>query len=579
MKLGRIGGNTDRTDWSGVYFPSDNLSKINKINNIESYVWRRNYAFNSPFLHLTQPSISYGDNDSKIYISDGSTVTNQEIRQYDLTTPGDASTASYSNKSVSVLGQYTTSYINNAFSPDGTRMYISFYGGGVEIFQPPEQYNLSTAWDISTAVPKVKRFYLGLQESVPNGMYVKPDGTKMYIVGSTGDDVNEYDLSTAYDVSTASYNQNFSVSAQETAPQGIEFKPDGTKMYVVGTTGDDINEYDLSTAWDVSTASYNQNFSVSAQEASPTAVRFKPDGTKMFVTGYIGDDVNEYSLSTAWDISTASYVQNFATGDSTQIAVAFSDDGTKMYTTGLTLDYIKEWGLSTAWSLSSVTFVQDSGTFLINPYSLQLLNGNKLYVICNFAGVDTAVGYTLNTDKDIRTIDGILQGDSELSNAQYDLMGGIGISADGTKFFVLDLDNKDRITEFTLPTPYELAGATRTDNFISIEPGTNESLPFSVHFSEDGTKIYIAGGDNTRAIYLYKLSTAWDITTATLSKQRLNLYSSPYTTSSNYNTLTEAENYGSGSVADVEGLAVTKDGTGILIATNTNYSEFKLPVN
>lgn len=579
MKLGRIGGNTDRTDWSGVYSPSDNIQKLKKIESIENYVWRRNYVFNSPFLHITIPSISYGDNDSKIYISDGSTVTNQEIRQYDLTTPGDASTASYSNKSVSVLGPYTTSYINNAFSPDGTRMYISFYGGGVEIFQPPEQYNLSTAWDISTAVPKVKKFYLGSQESVPNGMYVKPDGTKMYIVGSTGDDVNEYDLSTAYDVSTASYNQNFSVSAQETAPQGIEFKPDGTKMYVVGTTGDDINEYDLSTAWDVSTASYNQNFSVSAQETSPIAVRFKPDGTKMFVTGYTGDDVNEYSLSTAWDISTASYVQNFATGDSTQIAVAFSDDGTKMYTTGLTLDYIKEWDLSTAWSLSSVTFVQDSGTILINPYSLQLLNGNKLYVICNFAGVDTAVGYTLNTDKDIRTIDGILQGDSELSNAQYDLMGGIGISADGTKFFVLDWDNNDRITEFTLPTPYELAGATRTGNFISIEPGTNESIPFSVHFSEDGTKIYIAGGDNTRAIYLYKLSTAWDITTATLSKQRLNLYSSPYTTSSNYNTLTEAENYGPGSMADVEGLAVTKDGTGILIATNTNYSEFKLPVN
>ena len=577
MKLGRIGGNTDRTDWSGVYSPSDNIQKLRKIESIENYVWRRNYAFNSPFLHINVPSISYGDHDYKIYISDGNTVTNHEIRQYDLTTPGDPSTASYSNKSVSVLGQNSTGYLNTAFSPDGTRMYITFYGGAAQVFQPPEQYNLSTAWDISTAVPKVKKFYLGSQESVPNGMYVKPDGTKMYIVGSTGDDVNEYDLSTAYDVSTASYNQNFSVSAQETAPQGIEFKPDGTKMYVVGTVGDDINEYNLSTAWDVSTASYNQNFSVSAQETSPIAVRFKPDGTKMFVTGYTGDDVNEYSLSTAWDISTASYVQNFATGDSTQIAVAFSDDGTKMYTTGLTLDYIKEWDLSTAWSLSSVTFVQDSGTLLVNPYSLQLLNDNKLYVISSY--IDTAVGYTLNTDKDIRTIDGILQGDSELSNGNYDLLGGIGISADGTKFFVVDWDNNDRITEFTLPTPYELAGGTRTVNFLSIEPGTNESQPYSVHFSEDGTKIYIGGGDTTRAIYLYKLSTAWDITTATLSKQRLNLYSNPHTTSSNYDTLTEAENYGPGSMADVEGLAVTKDGTGILIATDKNYSEFKLPVN
>ena len=65
----------------------------------------------------------------------------------------------------------------------------------------------------------------------------------------------------------------------------VEFKPDGTKMYVTGSTGDDVNEYDLSTPWDVSTASYNQNFSVAAQETTPTAVRFKPDGTKMYVTG------------------------------------------------------------------------------------------------------------------------------------------------------------------------------------------------------------------------------------------------------------------------------------------------------
>ena len=168
MKLGRIGGNTDRTNWSGVYSPSDNIQKLRKIESIESYVWRRNYAFNSPFFRITQPSISYGDNDSKIYISDGSSVTNQEIRQYDLTTPGDPSTASYSNKSVSVLGSNSTSYLNTAFSSDGTRMYISFYGGGNQIFQPPEQYNLSTAWDISTAVPKVKKFYLGSQEATPS---------------------------------------------------------------------------------------------------------------------------------------------------------------------------------------------------------------------------------------------------------------------------------------------------------------------------------------------------------------------------------------------------------------------------
>jgi DNA-binding beta-propeller fold protein YncE len=175
------------------------------------------------------------------------------------------------------------------------------------------EYDLSTAWDISTA-SYLQNFSVAAQEISPTGIFFKPDGTKMYVIGSTGDDVNEYDLSTAWDVSTASYLQNFSVAAQETTPTGIFFKPDGTKMYVIGNSGDDVNEYDLSTAWDVTTASYLQNFSVAAQENNPTGIFFKPDGTKMYVIGTAGDDVNEYDLSTAWDITTASYLQNFSVG-------------------------------------------------------------------------------------------------------------------------------------------------------------------------------------------------------------------------------------------------------------------------
>ena len=97
-----------------------------------------------------------------------------------------------------------------------------------------------------------------------------------------------------------------------------------------------------------------------------------------------------------------------------------------------------------------------------------------------------------------------------------------------------------------------------------------------MHFSYDGTKIYIAGGDSTRAVYLYNLSTPWDLTTASLNRQRINLYSSPHQTSQSYETMSEAENYGAGPMSDVEGLTVTKDGTSILISHTTSYSEFKL---
>ena len=576
MKLGRIGSSADRTDWSGVYSPSDNIEKIKKIDQLESYVWRRNYSFNSPFFRLNRPSIAYGDKDTKIYIADASTATDAEMRQYNLTTPGDPSTATDSGNSLSFPDGGDFDDLNMAFSPDGTRMYISFFIGSAQIFVPPEQYNLSTAWDISTAVPKVKRFFVGSDEGTPFGLYVKPDGTKMYVVGTTGDDINEYDLSTAYDVSTATFNQNFSVSAQETNPRGVEFKTDGTKMYVVGASGDDVNEYNLSTAWDVSTASYSQNFSVSGQETNPYSVRFKPDGTKMYVTGSIGDDINEYSLSTAWDVSTASYVQNFATNESTNTGVAFSSDGTKMYTCGQTFDYIKEWNLSTAWDVSTATLNQISGGLVNNPGSIQLVDDNKFYVVASYS--DRIHGYTLNTDKDIRSIDGIVQGDDELETGNYDTLFGCAISSDGTKFFVGDYDNRDRITEFSLSTAYELTGATRTGNFIQIEPGTHESLPFALDFSKDGKRILVAGGDATRGIFMYNLSTGWDITTATLNKQRLNVYATNNagTDTANYETMTDPELYGAGTPGDIDAIAVTEDGTSILIAHDERYSEYKL---
>ena len=56
----------------------------------------------------------------------------------------------------------------------------------------------------------------------------------MFVIGLDGDDVNEYTLSTGFDVSTASFVDSFSVAAQDTSPSGIAFNNDGTKMFVSG---------------------------------------------------------------------------------------------------------------------------------------------------------------------------------------------------------------------------------------------------------------------------------------------------------------------------------------------------------
>lgn len=105
----------------------------------------------------------------------------------------------------------------------------------------------------------------------------------------------------SWNVSRARYVQSFSVVTEETAPRGLFFKADGTKLYVIGSVSDAVSEYDLSIAWDISTASYLRGFSVAAQELAPTGIFFKSDGDKMYVAGVSSDSVFEYDLNrTEW---------------------------------------------------------------------------------------------------------------------------------------------------------------------------------------------------------------------------------------------------------------------------------------
>jgi hypothetical protein len=206
-------------------------------------------------------------------------------------------------------------------------------------------------------------FSVSAQEGTPNGLFIGSDGTKMYVNGSVGDDVNEYTLATAWDITTASFVTAFSTAAQDNGPVDIFFKPDGLSMFIMGGATDTVYQYTLGTAWDVSTASYaSKSFSVTTQESAPTGLWFKTDGTAMYVTGTTTDTVFQYALSTAWDVSTASYGGIFysvAAQETLPSQVNLSDDGLKMWLLGAQGDDIWEYNLGTAWDVSTATPVNN----------------------------------------------------------------------------------------------------------------------------------------------------------------------------------------------------------------------------
>ena len=102
-------------------------------------------------------------------------------------------------------------------------------------------------------------------------------------------------------------------------------------MYVTGSAGVDINQYTLSTAWDITTASYLQKLSLSSQDSDPRGVAFKPDGTSMYIIGQASPAVFEYTLSSKTSLTLpASVVGNTSTpslGDKVTYTFVTTDSG------------------------------------------------------------------------------------------------------------------------------------------------------------------------------------------------------------------------------------------------------------
>lgn len=238
-----------------------------------------------------------------------------------------------------------------SFKPDGTKMYVLGGDNPSSVYQ----YDLSSAWDIATAS------YVGAHNfSSSNSwywgqaIYIKSDGTKIYFVSSFSDEVEQLSFGTAWDITSLSDDaKTLDISGQDSEPSGLFFKDDGTKMYLAGNAGDDIDQYTLSTPWDLATASYDSVekdlWNAAPSFSSTQGVTFKDDGTKMYAIGSSTDKVAQFSLSPAWDLSTASFdsvEKSVSSQAGYPTGVFFGDSGAKMYVTDYTNDKVYQYALT-----------------------------------------------------------------------------------------------------------------------------------------------------------------------------------------------------------------------------------------
>lgn len=445
---------------------------------------------------------TFGNNGTKLYLV-VTQFTIGYVYQYTLTTPYDITTRVVDKSFISP----DTNPTGIQLSDDGTRLFL-LGDGNNRIFQ----YILTTPWDIGNR-ETFKSLTITGQDSAPQNFVFKPDGTKMYTVGLTNDRIYQYNLATPFDITTTTYdNKFFALPTNQTSPSSLYFRDDGLRVYVWDYDYDRCHEYRLSTAWDISTASWVKNRILNFLNQNARGFAFKPDGTKVYVIDSADNAIYQYSLSTAWDINTLTYenkVFNASAIESGCAGVELSADGTFVYFIGSTNDRIFQYKLNTAWDIS--TAVSSVKSFSLSGQDSSMQGGAFSWDGLKFYAVgytnDRVYQYNLSTAWDISTA---VYANKFLSiGAQETLAQGLDISDDGTKVYVVGTTN-DTVYQYNLSTAYDISTATYSNKSKSVS--AQDSDPVGFRISRDGLKAAVLGNTSDR-VYYYTLATAWDIST------------------------------------------------------------------
>ena len=304
-----------------------------------------------------------------------------------------------------------------------------------------------------------------------------------------------------FDITTASFvsavgNPLFTGVNGLTFPTGLSFSNSGTSLFVIGANLEGIIQYDLGTPFDISTViSTSAPFNVTTQDLTPADVTFSNDGSKMYVPGFEDNDINQYDLSTPFDILTAAFNADsliLPGVDVDPTDVAFSNDGTRMFVSTDVFDIV-EFSLSTPFDISTATAVS-GGEFDITTSLVQGISfspdGLSLFV-AQFSTPESVVRFEMSTPYDIASATEVATFDI---SGQNNLPSGVVFSNDGTQMFIVGFDNaniNDNVTQYDLASGGTFTEAAANDGsvdgsfIISIENETFTNAGGTLLFNTD----------------------------------------------------------------------------------------------
>ncbi len=257
-------------------------------------------------------------------------------------------------------------------------------------------------------------------------------GTKLYLLDGL-ETIYQYSASTAYDITTLTYaSKSYDTSAQDVLMLGFDFSPDGDYLVTCGRTNHYLYEYTLSTAWDISTASYVGSADISGSIQDPTDVQISSDGKRFYVVSSSDDKLHQEARVTAYSLASAQDATNTKTLAATKLFSGFriSPDGSTIVSRNASNIY--QTYLSTPWDIASIASddVDDwpagSLTFspaIYNGTSIDWPNG-KLYVCGESSSGTVVTTWSWDTGSPYCVIEGgAFRGLNVMSGTPFIVMG------------------------------------------------------------------------------------------------------------------------------------------------------------
>ena len=262
---------------------------------------------------------------------------------------------------------------------------------------------------------------------------------------------------------------NLDISDDEGSATGITFKPDGTKMYITGIGADKILQYNLTTAFDITSAALEKSVLIRTVEGAPEDVKFNSDGTVIFLLGKSGAGIDRWSLSTPYDIGSITAADTtFTSIGGDPRGLAFNNDGTKMFVLNQTNTRVEEYNLSTPYNPDTKTLTNTLTNATSSNFHQGLgfnADGSKMFVVKSrgSSNADNKIDeYALSTAFDISSSSATLTGTFSPTHSNDEYLSGMAFNGSGTKMYHINWRD-DEVREYSLSCPFKVTSSSTCD--------------------------------------------------------------------------------------------------------------------